>query len=311
MKQENIEMEEQKPTIGQSLHTARVSAGLSVEDVAQRLKLTTVQISKLEQDEYQDLGPVTFTRGYIKSYSSLLGLDAHHLLDLMDAPKAPEATKKMQSFSRRTEKEASDNRLMVFSYLILALVLGSSGIWYWQTSDEPIDTKGQTAPEATVSESVEQQTVIEKNIETVKENPDTVAQSSVINTINILDKDNTEVSLQTTLLDDSPVIEQVDVQPKVENLTPQSIANKKDASLSIIIMRFSDDSWVEIFDATEQRVAFGVKKAGYTMTVQGKAPFSVVLGKHQVVDVELDGQLVDLSALPRNRLAKFKLPLAE
>ncbi|MGB1978361.1 MAG: DUF4115 domain-containing protein, partial [Pseudoalteromonas tetraodonis] len=56
---------------------------------------------------------------------------------------------------------------------------------------------------------------------------------------------------------------------------------------------------------------FGVKKAGYEMTLTGVAPFSVVLGKHDVVRITLNGEPVDISAFPKNRLAKFKLPLAE
>ncbi|MBD1580735.1 RodZ domain-containing protein [Pseudoalteromonas sp. S16_S37] len=299
MKQENIEMEEQVPTIGQSLHTARIAAGMSVEDVSQRLKLTVVQVTKLEQDDYQDLGPVTFIRGYIKSYSALLGIDAQQLLALMDAPKAPEPTKRMQSFSRRTEKEASDNRLMIFSYFILALVLGSSGIWFWQTNDSVTDANLPPVTTTDVTPVGEQQASLEpedsKQLNTGTS--DEVSSSAT---------DSEPVNQQTTLADESDEQAQLNEEPTIK-----TAVEKKDPSISTVIMRFSDDSWVEIFDATQERIAFGVKKAGYTMTVEGKAPFSIVLGKHQVVEVELDGQLIDLSSLPRNRLAKFKLPLAE
>ena len=47
------------------------------------------------------------------------------------------------------------------------------------------------------------------------------------------------------------------------------------------------------------------------MTVSGTPPFSVVLGKHDVVSITLNGEPIDISAFPKNRLAKFKLPLAE
>ncbi|OHU89052.1 MULTISPECIES: RodZ domain-containing protein [Pseudoalteromonas] len=312
MKQENIEMEEQTPTTGQSLHTARVSAGLSIDDVSARLKLTALQITKLEQDDYQDLGPMTFVRGYIRSYCGLLELDAEKTLALIDAPKAPEATKRMQSFSRRTEKEASDNRLMVFSYLILALVIGSSGVWVWQSSNSAVEEL-----------PAETKTSVVTSDENLQEplNQDGTTASNVQSTSPVQDSNNPKITTESentaaqndtigALEEEAQGDDVVTVAAPQAN-TSQSITENKDTSLSTIVMRFNDDSWVEIFDATEERVAFGVKKAGYTMTVEGKAPFSVVLGKHQVVEVELDGQLVDLSALPRNRLAKFKLPLAE
>ncbi|CAM4039695.1 RodZ domain-containing protein [Pseudoalteromonas byunsanensis] len=307
MKQENIEMEEQTPTSGQSLHTARVAAGLSIEDVSARLKLTALQITKLEQDDYQDLGPMTFVRGYIRSYCGLLDLDVEKTLALMDAPKAPEATKRMQSFSRRTEKEASDNRLMIFSYLILALVIGSSGVWVWQSSNSTVENTPAEPKAAVVKpddiSSANDTTSLDEHSATLEDGDEQKITA---------ESENTAVQNDTIGdLEDEIVSEEVANVNTSEPNVSQRATDNKDASLSTIVMRFKDDSWVEIFDATEERIAFGVKKAGYTMTVDGKAPFSVVLGKHQVVDVELDGQLVDLSALPRNRLAKFKLPLAE
>ncbi|BBN80600.1 membrane protein [Pseudoalteromonas sp. A25] len=305
MKQENIEMEEQVPTIGQSLHTARIASGMSVEDVSQRLKLTALQVTKLEQDDYQDLGPVTFIRGYIKSYSNLLGLDSQQLLALMDAPKAPEPTKRMQSFSRRTEKEASDNRLMIFSYLILALVIGSSGVWYWQTSDSAPEAKPQSSSNSLATETVERESAANA-VGAIVTQDDSLNDNSELNQTELVALSDITKHEQVTLAEDATQQEQLK-----QELDVLPIEEQKDADLSTIVMRFSDDSWVEIFDATQERIAFGVKKAGYTMTVEGKAPFNVVLGKHQVVAVELDGQLIDLSSLPRNRLAKFNLPLAE
>jgi cytoskeleton protein RodZ len=76
-------------------------------------------------------------------------------------------------------------------------------------------------------------------------------------------------------------------------------------------MHFNEESWVEIHDGKGDKVAFGVKKAGYDMTVSGHLPFSIVLGKHQAVDITLDGEKIDISSFPKNRLAKFNLPLTE
>jgi cytoskeleton protein RodZ len=320
MKPENIEMEEQALSLGQSLHAARSAAGLSIGDISARLKLTESQIVKLEQDDYLDLGPITFVRGYVRAYSQLLGLDVEQMLSLVSSPSAAESTKKMQSFSRRTEKEASDNRLMIISYLILAVVIGSSGLWWWQTSTETV-AQPQPTPSSTLSNSAQSQ---ESSAETGLQHVDDEANEQVSepeqtdNAVSADSVDATASTLTTEQAPETPVLEtqqaeQVVATQTIEQSNVSVAAPKKqeNSDLNTVIMRFSDDSWVEIFDATEERIAFGIKKAGYIMTVQGKAPFSVVLGKHQVVEVELDGQLIDLSALPRNRLAKFKLPLAE
>lgn len=283
MNEMSPESTEQQASLGQVLASARKDANLTIEAVADRLKLSPKHITKLEQDDYTTLGPITFVKGYIKAYCTLLQLDLEQTLALFQAPESVADNKSMQSFSRRTEKEANDSRLMLVSYVILAIVLGSSGFMYWQTTSNENDV---IVPESGAP-------VIENSEE------NDMSPKVVLST-----EDAIEPALEKAETD-KPVSDAVDaeqVQVAETSSTPD---------LNTIVMHFKDDSWVEIFDASSERIAFGVKKAGYTMTVQGVAPFSVVLGRHQQVDVELDGQSVDLSSLPRNRSAKFKLPLTE
>jgi cytoskeleton protein RodZ len=284
------ESTEQQASLGQVLASARKEANLTIEAVADRLKLSPKQITKLEQDDYSALGPITFVKGYIKAYCTLLQLDQAQTLALFETPESVADNKGMQSFSRRTEKEANDSRLMLVSYMILAIVLGSSGFMYWQTTSNESDV---IVPEV--------QSIMPQSEElAVKSDDEIVTETGVATTPEQPSEAVTEV-IET----DKPVLDVLEAeQVPVEETNSAPVLNT-------IVMHFKDDSWVEIFDASSERIAFGVKKAGYTMTVQGVAPFSVVLGRHQQVDVELDGQSVDLSSLPRNRSAKFKLPLTE
>jgi len=283
MNEMSPESTEQQASLGQVLASARKDANLTIEAVADRLKLSPKHITKLEQDDYTSLGPITFVKGYIKAYCTLLQLDQGQTLALFQAPDSVADNKSMQSFSRRTEKEANDSRLMLVSYVILAIVLGSSGFMYWQATSNENDV---IVPESEAP-------VVENSEE------NDMSPKVVLST-----EDAIEPALEQAETD-KPVLDAVDAEQV-------QVAETSSAPLlNTIVMHFKDDSWVEIFDASSERIAFGVKKAGYTMTVQGVAPFSVVLGRHQQVDVELDGQTVDLSSLPRNRSAKFKLPLTE
>ncbi|MCG7534416.1 RodZ domain-containing protein [Pseudoalteromonas sp. OOF1S-7] len=308
-------------SLGQTLAKARHDKGVSYEEITARLKLSESQINKLEQDDYHKLGPETFVRGYIKSYCGLLGLDAQATMKLYQSPVVPEQKGKMKSFSRRTEKEAHDNRLMWFSYAVLILVVGCSAIWFWQnssTQSEITPGDARDIPQASAAtRDVEDDIPITLDTERTNSVTDNVPQS-------VPDAEQPAVAV----LPDS-VTEAPKPQPEPE---PNSNGQSRDTAevqaastadtitagnaqseltQSTIVMVFKEDSWVEIFDASQERVAFGVKKAGYTMTVSGQAPFSVVLGKHLAVSITLDGAAVDISGLPRNRLAKFNLPLAE
>lgn len=59
---------------GQRLRTAREAAGLSVEDVAGRLKMPVRVVESLEAEDWSRLGAPVFVRGQLRSYSRLLGL---------------------------------------------------------------------------------------------------------------------------------------------------------------------------------------------------------------------------------------------
>src|SRR5207237_10937066 len=75
---------------GAMLRGAREAAGLSLEQVAQQLKLAPRQVKALEDESFGDLPGRTFSRGFVRNYARLLNLDAQDLLaHLPDAPHAP------------------------------------------------------------------------------------------------------------------------------------------------------------------------------------------------------------------------------
>lgn len=59
---------------GQRLRAAREAAGLSVADVASRLKMRSRIIEALEAEDWEAIGAPVFVRGQLRSYSRLLGL---------------------------------------------------------------------------------------------------------------------------------------------------------------------------------------------------------------------------------------------
>ncbi|MGO2291075.1 RodZ domain-containing protein [Pseudoalteromonas sp.] len=296
MNEDNTESTEL--TLGQTLKNSRENAGVSLEMLAKKLKLSVQKLQHLENDEYHLLGPATFIKGYVKSYCREFKLDTTAVLALFVEPAAPVTKGNMQSFSKRTEKEAHDSRLMLVSYAILALIIGSSALWWWQNSTPIADT------------------VVNSTIQLIAEKPsesDTKNQAEPASPF-----ENSEPVLSEPVVQSDPSAnELIQANESQDAVTPSAVESspitptQASEGSSEIIMHFDEESWVEIYDGEGERIAFGVKKPGYVMTVTGLPPFSVVLGKHQVVDITLNGETVDLSAFPKNRLAKFNLPLVE
>ncbi len=67
-------------SVGKTLREAREQKGLSVNDVANRIKFAPRQIESLEADDFVRLPEAAFVRGFVRSYARLLGLDAAPLL---------------------------------------------------------------------------------------------------------------------------------------------------------------------------------------------------------------------------------------
>ena len=73
-------------------------------------------------------------------------------------------------------------------------------------------------------------------------------------------------------------------------------------------MTFASDSWVEIYDAAEQRVFFDIGATGTTRSLSAQPPLRVFLGYVEGVRLELDGQEVVVPAeARRGNLAEFSL----
>ena len=278
-------------TLGQTLKSSREQANVSLEELAKNLKLSVLQLQRLENDEHQLIGPATFVKGYAKSYCRAFNLDTAAVLALFPEPQETVKKTNMQSFSRRTEKEAHDSRLMLVSYVILAIVIGSSALWWWQNST-PLD-------EQVVTQSLN--SFAKETVAVAQAEPDVASNS-------LLEQAGPDESI-----DDPTAAQIMEQQADTElDVAPSETSNEtQNDGLGTIVMHFNEESWVEVHDGKGDKVAFGVKKAGYDMTLSGHLPFSIVLGKHQAVDITLDGEKIDISSFPKNRLAKFNLPLTE
>ena len=121
-------------TTGARLRQAREQMGLSQQAVAERLCLKVTTVREIEEDKANPNLASTFLRGYIRSYARLVHVSEEELLPMM-AKQAPIRASKvapMQSFSLGKTRKKRDGWLMGFTWLILFVVIGLTGAWWWQ-----------------------------------------------------------------------------------------------------------------------------------------------------------------------------------
>jgi len=70
--------------VGAKFVAARTARNLSIADIARQLKFSPWQIEALESENYELLPDAVFTRGFIRNYARLVGIDPAPLLAAAD-----------------------------------------------------------------------------------------------------------------------------------------------------------------------------------------------------------------------------------
>ena len=300
---------------GQLLSEAREKAGYSQQYVADKLNFRRALVEDIENDIFDKSLPSTYNRGYLRNYAKLVEISVDEVLSSYEMlGHAQVQGAEMQSFSKITKKQAENNLLMWISYLILALLIGSTAMWWLQGEKSSLDATNSktTTPTESLesqssemaSENSEQVGLVEQNTEAGEEQLEAL---KIENEQPVIEVPVTENELGAEVALDSNLTESVE---QVGDAQTQ-LVEEEPVTLSQVTFLFSGDCWVNIYDATGERVAWGVKKTGYEMKIEGIAPFQVTLGKPELVTINFRGTPVDLSAFNKENIAKFTLPLSE
>lgn len=71
--------------LGTALRVEREKRGLDMEDAANRLKISARLLRALEEGDEQSLPPLAYTKGFIRSYASYVGLSTEEVSDALAA----------------------------------------------------------------------------------------------------------------------------------------------------------------------------------------------------------------------------------
>jgi cytoskeleton protein RodZ len=260
--------------VGATLKQHRDAQKLSVQDVATRMRLDPRVIESLESDDFAALPAALYVRGYLRGYAKVLNLDPSALIAAYDgeAPEhPPEIVPELKHPAQRT---SSDRPVKAVTYL-LTLTLALMVVAWWQSSFIVIE----------------------------REDPPPVVEPPPPG----LPYPITVVQHPEGTFYRAP--------PEAPDAGEAPGADGGPAATTTIIggpdrarFRFSDDSWVEVFDAAGNELHIGLARAGETVEVGGKAPFSVLLGYAPGVSLEFNGRSFDPGRYSQSGVARFTLP---
>lgn len=318
---------------GRMLIEARETMGLSQQQVADKLNFRITLVQGIETEKFDLTLPAAFNRGYLKNYAKLVNVSQDDILNSYDQlGVAQRQCDEMQSFSKGTEKQAEHNMLMWITYLILIALITATVVWWYQVpSTQPMAVSVNGISDAdNTSKVINVNDVSANNSETQEReiSADDIAINQITNKLPpVADEKVAELdtkalitTLDTSISGEVTADENNDegINSNITVLT--SLVNSSNtqedigesdvtAVLAKLIFTFSGDCWVNIYDATGERVAWGVKKSGYVMRFSGLAPFNVTLGRPELVQIEYNDVAVDMAGFNVGNIAKFSLPL--
>jgi len=273
----------------------------------------------IEADEYEKLAAATFVRGYLRSFSKALEVDvdrvfkAYAAMGYGDIAASPI---KMQSFSKRKVRERNDNRLMLISYLIIAIVIAMAVVWWWQEgglslSNEPnIDSNTRTSVAASSNNSNNDSSRTDVTPRRRVNQPTPVTTEEPEPQPQIEPEPEQRLVAAEPVASEPETSEPEKTEPEITepasraNTSPATIA---DTAMAELVMNFSAACWVKVTDASGRDIAIGVKEAGYTMPLRGEPPFDIILCKPEAVTMTYNGEAVDLSGYRRSRSVTMTL----
>ncbi|MCS4273804.1 MULTISPECIES: cytoskeleton protein RodZ [Raoultella] len=304
-------------TTGTRLRNAREQLGLSQQAVAERLCLKVSTVRDIEDDKAPADLASTFLRGYIRSYARLVRIPEEELLPMM-AKQAPIRAAKvapMQSFSLGKRRKKRDGWLMSFTWLVLFVVIGLSGAWWWQdhkAQQEEITTMAdQSTAELNAGDSGSQSIPLDNGADNTA--PD-VANSAPVDTSAA--PTPAPAAPAATAANNNAVVapSQAQVDTAAGAAVPASPLPTDQANVTAaaaaqdLVLNFSADCWLEVSDATGKKLFSGLQRKGGNLNLSGQAPYKLKIGAPAAVQIQYLGKPVDLSRFIRtNQVARLTL----
>lgn len=272
------------PSPGAMIREARERAHFSLEDMAAHTKLARSTLDALERDDYNALLEPVYVRGYYRKCAKVLEMDEERLIAAYGArvsPKTPEAPSKLRLASG-TEL-GSSSRLPVSMAVLAAVVAIVACAFLWFARDRsdnypPASSVAGTSEPAPAPGIPAEQVMVEPAAEAPEEtgtDAETAAPAA------------TEPAVTTS---ESPV-------PAVA-VAPGTLR-----------LQFTQTSWVRVDDGSGKTLINEMRRAGSQETFNGQLPLSVFLGNAPGVQVEYEGQSIDVKPYVRdNNTARFSVP---
>lgn len=267
---------------GTKLAAAREALSLSVNDIAARLRLSPRQVAAIEREDFTALPDLVYLRGFVRNYAKEVRLDPAPLLAALNqrVSPPPEAALPQEGPSpivQSAERERVSRSLVVTGAVGALIVFAIVG-WLSTRNSEPPAAPAAVGEAAPATSAVAPAPAAEGANESAAPSQASLAPST--------DAASTE-----------PPAPSADTAAS-EPLAPGAIR---------FVVR--DVSWVKVTQDDGKVLLSQNLPAGTEQVVRGRPPYQIVIGNSAAVEIEYDGETVDLKPVTRaGNVARLTLP---
>lgn len=262
------EPEANGPRGGERLAEARREQQISVLEVAKELHIDEAKVRALERNEFDVLGAPVFAKGHLRKYAQLVGVDPDDVFADYYQMTRSEVMPPVVAAGRARARQELSPGPWVA--VIVVIIIAAASYWWFAVQSET-----EVAPPASDAPVTPEQSAAV---------PPVVEQSDVV---------------PATALREEPTPAVSEPQPD-----PVQVADGE----TLLVLDYSGDCWTEISDATGQRLFFDMGRAGRTVELTGRAPFAVLFGNAENVNVRVDGNQYPVApSNPGSRTARLTI----
>ena len=154
---------------GERLQAARIQKGISLDDVAKRMHLSTSIVEAIEDNHFEEIAAPIFVKGYLRAYARIVSLDEDDMIDQYIDFYSGEDPPISSTSNVASELSVADARVKWTTYIVVLIVGISLAAWLWnreQDTEAPISLDTQTPA---IEGGVKSDVVVSSEIEAVSE----------------------------------------------------------------------------------------------------------------------------------------------
>lgn len=282
---------------GALLKAAREAQGLHIAALAVALKVPVKKLEALEADRFDLLPDIVFVRALAASVCRTLKIDSTPiLLNLPNTTvahlnsKVPVMSVPFRAPRDRLGLSLKDQLSKPLTFVVLLLLSGVLALVFVPLPQ--LASLGGSSPS-----------------DTLVEGKQTLPISAVETTTTVLVDASSVVAASTSSIVNSPIVigQVAAVAPALTPNLPPPIVAASSAAVDLVVFTARGASWVEVVDATASVKLRKTLANGDVVSASGVAPLSVVVGRADVVDVQLRGKPFDLIPVAKENVARFEV----